>query len=163
MVTSETLQMTSINLEIKIYLFIYWKTVFINMITVSDVKTCCSSLEVVIFRFFESNLSETIINNQTFFRKKPPKDLKEGPVFKAKGTTWSSKLKYTSGSALTKLLKQLCSLVIQSYILPFSLPQNSSMKMMSVAHNAAYCVQISFSKLIVGGIDSPSFLRTLWS
>ena len=161
--TSETLQMTSINLEIKIYLFIYWKSVFINMIMLSDVKTCCSNLEVVIFRFFESNLSEVIINNQTFFRKKTPKDLKGGPVFKAKGTTWSSKLKYTSGSVLAKLLKRLCSLVIQSYILPFSLPQNSFMKMMSVVHNAAYCVQISFSKLIVGGIDSPSFLRTLWS
>ena len=53
----------------------------------SDVKTCCSNLEVVIFRFFESNLSEVIINNQTFFRKKTPKDLKGGPVFKAKGTT----------------------------------------------------------------------------
>ena len=158
--TSETLQMTSVNLEIKIYLFIYWKSVFINMITLSDVKTCCSSLEVVVF---ESNLSEIIINNQTFFRKKTPNDLKEGPVFKAKGTTWSSKLKYTSGSVLAKLLKRLCSLVIQSYILPFSLPQNSFMKMMSVVHNAAYCVQISFSKLIVGGIDSPSFLRTLWS
>ena len=158
--TSETLQMTSVNLEIKIYLFIYWKSVFINMITLSDVKTCCSSLEVVVF---ESNLSEIIINNQTFFRKKPPNDLKERPVFKAKGTTWSSKLKYTSGSVLAKLLKRLCSLVIQSYILPFSLPQNSFMKMMSVVHNAAYCVQISFSKLIVGGIDSPSFLRTLWS
>ena len=158
--TSETLQMTSVNLEIKIYLFIYWKSVFINMITLSDVKTCCSSLEVVVF---ESNLSEIIINNQTFFRKKTPNDLKEGPVFKAKGTTWSSKLKYTSGSVLAKLLKRLCSLVIQSYILPFSLPQNSFMKMMSVVHNAAYCVQISFSKLIVGGMDSPSFLRTSWS
>ena len=57
------------------------------MIMLSDVKTCCSNLEVVIFRFFESNLSEVIINNQTFFRKKTPKDLKGGPVFKAKGTT----------------------------------------------------------------------------
>ena len=31
------------------------------------------------------------------------------------------------------------------------------MKMMTVAYDAAYYVQISFSKLIVGGMDIPSF------
>ena len=123
--------------------------------------------EVDILRFWESNLSGTIINSQTFFQKAPSKDLKEGPVYKAKGTTWPSKLKYIPGSVLTKFFETICSLVMQSYILPyvnpFLSPRNFFMKMMTVAYDAAYCVQISFSKLIVSGMDSPSFLRTLWS
>ena len=37
------------------------------------------------------------------------------------------------------------------------------MQMMTVAYDAAYCVQIYFSKLIMSEMDSPSFLKTLWS
>ena len=123
--------------------------------------------EVDILRFWESNLSGTIINSQTFFQKAPSKDLKDGPVYKAKGTTWPSKLKYIPGSVLTKAFETTALTSNKSYILPhvnpFSSPQNFFKKMMTVVYDAAYCVQISFSKLITGEMDSPSFLRTLWS
>ena len=48
-----------------------------------------------------------MINSQTFFGKKNPEDLKEGPVYKAKGTNWPSRLKYIPGSVLTKTFETI--------------------------------------------------------
>ena len=47
-----------------------------------------------------------MINSQNFFGKKTPKDLKEGLVYKAKGTT-PSRLKYIPGSVLTKTFETI--------------------------------------------------------
>ena len=124
----KTLQMTSINVEIKrkfvkllrkvrfriwcikIYLFIffrlkncfYWYDYFIV-----TSRLVVQVWELGILPFWESNFSGTIINSQTFFWKNPRNDLKEGPVYKAKGTIWPSKLKHISGSVLTKTFETI--------------------------------------------------------
>ena len=93
--------------DIFTHLFQAEKLLLLIWLRYSDVTTCCSSLGSGILRFWESNLSGTIINSQTFFGKNPPKDLKEGPVYKAKGTTWPSRLKYIPGSVLTKTFETI--------------------------------------------------------
>ena len=93
--------------DIFTHLFQAEKLLLLIWLRYSDVTTCCSSLGSGILRFWESNLSGTIINSQTFFGKNPRKDLKEGPVYKAKGTTWPSRLKYIPGSVLTKTVETI--------------------------------------------------------
>ena len=122
--------------------------------------------EVGILRFWENNLSGTIINSQTFFRKKTPKDLKEGPVHKTKGTTWPSKLKYILGSVLTKFFKTT---VLTSNTVIYIILCESIVITAKFHHENDDCsVQCYilctdiFLQVNYEWMDSPSSLRSLW-
>ena len=92
--------------------------------------------EVGILRFWESNLSGTMISSQTFFWKKNPERLEKGPAYKAKGTTWPSRLKDISGSVLTKTFETI--VLTGNAIIYLTLCESIQI--------SVYCVQISFSK-----------------
>ena len=90
----------------------------------------------LVVQVWDSKLSGTIINNQTFFRKKRPKDLKEGPVHKAKGTTWPSKLKYIPGSVLTKTFETI---VVTSNTIIYLTLCESILITLKFLHENDYC------------------------
>ena len=90
-VTSKTLQVTSINLEIQKKIVKLLRKIY---------------FAICILQFRKSNLSGTMINSQTFFGKKP-KELNKASVYKAKGTTWPSRLKYIPGSVLTETFETI--------------------------------------------------------